>query len=565
MARSSEESEARIQGRHALCVGEPQRPPPSRWQWVRLLDIARLETGHTPSRNVAAYWNGPIPWVTIPDARLHHGKVVRETRQTITQAGIDNSAARVLPANTVCLSRTASVGYVTTLGVPAATSQDFVCWICSDAIDPAFLQWLLLAEGDDIRRFGKGTTHTTIYFPEVRAFHVCIPPLAEQRRIVAKLEALLGRIRRAREALDAVPAMVDRAIRATLDDAIHGTLTKGWRAERADVALHSTRRDELILNAQRGGRRISTQPDPKALRELPQSWSWTTVDTAGELHLGRQRAPQYQTGKFTKPYLRVANIKEDRIDFRDVASMDFNEADFAHYQLRRGDVLLSEGQSPELVGQSAIYQGDVEGLCFQKTLHRFRAFAGGVSPEFAQLVFRAYLRTGTFRSVASLTVNIAHLTLVRLKPLHFPLPPQDEEREIVRVATTRLRRIDQLRAAAESARAQLDTLERSLLAKAFRGELVEQDPADEPASVMLDRVRAERAKADAPAKKPRKPRGESATSTPTEEPARVAPPPTAARRPKPVPDSLAAARAGRAATGTHAVLSAYAKPSHRKR
>jgi type I restriction enzyme S subunit len=104
------------------------------------------------------------------------------------ELGIANSSARVLPAGTVCLSRTASVGYVVMLDQPMATSQDFVAWICSEHIQPEFLMYLLIAEGESILRFAAGAVHNTIYFPEVKAFHVCIPNPSEQERIVGMLD-----------------------------------------------------------------------------------------------------------------------------------------------------------------------------------------------------------------------------------------------------------------------------------------------------------------------------------------------------------------------------------------
>jgi type I restriction enzyme S subunit len=110
-----------IPGVAALSVGLPSQPAPPGWRWVRLTDVARLESGHTPSRKHPEYWNGDVPWLTLPDARAHHGKIITQTSQTISQAGLANSAARLLPADTVCLSRTASVGNVTRLGRPMAT------------------------------------------------------------------------------------------------------------------------------------------------------------------------------------------------------------------------------------------------------------------------------------------------------------------------------------------------------------------------------------------------------------------------------------------------------------
>ena len=101
----------------------------------------------------------------------------------------------------MCLSRTASVGYVVTMGRPMATSQDFVNWVCSDELDRRFLALLLLAENRSLLNFASGATHQTIYYPEVKAFHICLPPVPEQERIVAILdEAFEGIGRAARNA-----------------------------------------------------------------------------------------------------------------------------------------------------------------------------------------------------------------------------------------------------------------------------------------------------------------------------------------------------------------------------
>ena len=128
----------------------------------------------------------------LQDARANHGGRIQETQQHTNELGIANSSARVLPKNTVCLSRTASVGYVVVMARPMATSQDFVNWVCSKDLDPRFLQYLFIAEGEDLLRFASGSVHQTIYFPEVKAFHVCHPPIHEQERIVAVLKQALS-------------------------------------------------------------------------------------------------------------------------------------------------------------------------------------------------------------------------------------------------------------------------------------------------------------------------------------------------------------------------------------
>jgi len=178
-----------IAPKHALAVGMPSTPAPKGWRWSALTELARLESGHTPSRRHPEYWGGTIPWISIGDASAHDGRRIEDTRETTNELGIANSSARVLPVNTVCLSRTASVGYVVVMGRPMATSQDFVNWVCSEQLDHNFLKYLLIAEDEDLLRFASGSVHQTIYFPEVKAFHICHPPISEQRRIVALLDA----------------------------------------------------------------------------------------------------------------------------------------------------------------------------------------------------------------------------------------------------------------------------------------------------------------------------------------------------------------------------------------
>jgi len=99
-----------IPGRVALSVGKPALPEPGGYRWRPLTEVARLESGHTPTRRRADYWSGDIPWIGIRDATGNHGRTIQTTDECVTQSGIEGSSARVLPTGTVCLSRTASVG-----------------------------------------------------------------------------------------------------------------------------------------------------------------------------------------------------------------------------------------------------------------------------------------------------------------------------------------------------------------------------------------------------------------------------------------------------------------------
>lgn len=204
-----------IQGQCVLGVGHPGTPAPEGWRWTALSDVARLESGHTPSRRKPEYWGGQIPWIGIKDATGNHGQTINDTMQHTNDLGIANSAARVLPINTVCLSRTASVGYVVIMGRPMATSQDFANWVCSKNLDYRFLKFALLAERTSFSRFSYGSTHQTIYYPELKAFHICLPPIAEQERIADILQALDDKI------------VLNRRMSATLEEMARA-LYRSW-------------------------------------------------------------------------------------------------------------------------------------------------------------------------------------------------------------------------------------------------------------------------------------------------------------------------------------------------
>lgn len=213
-----------VPGAAGLSLNDPGAPLPIGWAWVSLLRVAKQESGHTPSRSKPTYWDGGVPWIGIRDAGAHHGRAIHQTMQTISDEGLANSSARLLPAGTVCLSRTASVGYVTVMGRTMATSQDFATWTCTEALLPEYLMYALMAEGDDIRRFGMGSTHTTIYFPELRALHVALPPIEEQREIVRRVRSALARADRLEAEAKRALALIDRLETAILAKAFRGEL-----------------------------------------------------------------------------------------------------------------------------------------------------------------------------------------------------------------------------------------------------------------------------------------------------------------------------------------------------
>ncbi|MBI5368602.1 MAG: restriction endonuclease subunit S [Planctomycetes bacterium] len=341
-----------------------------------------------------------------------------------------------------------------------------------------------------------------------------IAPLHEQGRIVAMIEELFSDLDAGVAALERVKANLKRYRASVLKAAVEGRLTAAWRERHHDVEPASKLLERILVERRKRWEADQlakfkaasktppknwqdkyeepAAPDTTGLPDLPRGWCGTTVATVGDVLLGRQRAPQYLTGLWSRPYLRCANVKDDRLDLSDVDAMDFDPVHSAKYRLDPGDILISEGQSPELVGQSAIYRGGIDGLCFQKTLHRFRPVKVGPASEFAQIVFRSHVKSGLFRRLASITTNIAHLTLEKFESSPFPLPPAIEQARIMEEVGRRLSVADKID---QTVRAQLTRaarLRQSILKRAFEGKLVPQDPTDEPADQLLARIQAAR-------------------------------------------------------------------------
>lgn len=221
------------------------------------------------------------------------------------------------------------------------------------------------------------------------------------------------------------------------------------------------------------GKKDSYELDTTDLPPLPKGWCWTRVGDVGDVKLGRQRSPEHHNGPHMRPYLRVANVYEDRIDLSDVMKMNFTPEEYETYCLQHGDILLNEGQSLEWVGRPAMYRDEVPGACFQNTLVRFRA-KPGVDPAYALYLFRHYLHAQRFQRIAKWTVNIAHLGAQRFADIEFPLAPTNEQHRIVAKIDELFSHLDAGVAALERVKANLKRYRTAVLKAAVEGRLTEE-------------------------------------------------------------------------------------------
>ena len=310
-----------------------------------------------------------------------------------------------------------------------------------------------------------GTAVQRLNLEDIRAIEMPLPPVREQRRIVAKIDALSARSKWARAGLNRAQALAARAKGAVLAAAYRGSLVRGSRT--------------------------SWQPQP--LGQCLLDIRYGTAQKCG--------------ASGGVPVLRIPNVVAGVVDLTELKYADFNKKEVSKLALEAGDVLMvrSNGSVP-LVGRSAVVDQTAVGMLFAGYLIRLRADRARVEPRFLQLMLASPALRSAIEQEAKSTSGVNNINSRQIEALPVPLPSLDEQRATISSAETLIRRIDAAIREAANASKLLARLDQSILAEAFRGELVPQDPADEPASVLLDRIRAERAGADAPKRRGRLPR-----------------------------------------------------------
>lgn len=200
---------------------------------VNIRRVAEMRTGHTPNRNKPEYWlETHIPWFTLADVWQIRagGKFLGETTEMISSLGLANSAADLLPAGTVVLSRTASVGFTGIMPHPMATSQDYWNWVCGPDILPEYLWFQFRAMRPEFDRIKSGSTHKTIYKADAAAITLVLPPLEDQQEIVQRLTAVDEELAAAEEdvlasiqlAQERRSALISAAVTGQIDVTVQG-------------------------------------------------------------------------------------------------------------------------------------------------------------------------------------------------------------------------------------------------------------------------------------------------------------------------------------------------------
>ena len=326
---------------------------------------------------------------------------------------------------------------------------------------PAYIEYV--ANSKTARNYIDGKLKTSagqvgISGADLKQLPIPLPPLPEQKRIADKLDALLARVDACRERLDRVPTILKRFRQSVLAAATSGELTREWREERGDT------------------------------REWPQVSMGSLL---ADVRYGTAKKCAYEAGK--TPVLRIPNVVDGTINHDDLKFADFDERERAKLALAPGDLLVIRSNgSIGLVGRTALVSVREAGFLYAGYLIRLRPDPTRANSAYLSLFLASPASRTRIELTARSTAGVNNINAEEIRALLVPLPSLEEQNEIVRRIGDLFTIATRLEDAASTSQTFAERLRPSILAKAFRGELVSQDPNDEPAAALLARIAAER-------------------------------------------------------------------------
>ena len=400
---------------------------------------------------------------------------------------------------------------------------DFICYYLQQGSFRDYLATNASGVGGSLMRV-RDTTFADYPLP--------LAPLAEQRRIVAEIEKQFTRLDASVAALKRVQANLKRYRASVLKAACEGKLvpteaelaqSEGRDYEPADRLLErilSERRARWESQEKRRGKyKEPVAPDTSDLPELPEGWVWAMVaQLLARSEYGTSVKCNYESDGL--PVLRIPNIVAGELDLIDLKYATGPVPIDSETALAKGDVLMCRTNgSVSLVGKTAVVNTELEPYHgFASYLLRFRLIEAEMMPKWFHIYATSQLGRAFIEQHAASSAGQNNVSLSLIHAMPIPLPPLAEQRRIVAEVEQRLSVINQIEATVEANLARAERLRQSILKQAFSGKLVPQDPNDEPASVLLERIRAEREAAESAAKPKRRGKRRRAGSNPEKQP-----------------------------------------------
>jgi type I restriction enzyme S subunit len=523
---------------------------PLGWCCTSLEQVATWGSGGTPSRNIERYFQGTIPWVKTGELE---SKYIRETEEHISVEALNNSSAKIFPKGSVGIAMYgATIGKLSIWGIDASTNQACAVGIPTVAVNNEFLYYYLLSERQSLIKAGKGGAQPNLSQGIIKEWPINLPPHPEQHRIVAKIEELFSELDKGIENLKTAHAQLKVYRQALLKHAFEGKLTAQWREERrtnnsvtpAQAGVHANEKldsrlrgndemggenngvsggnDETLETADALLKRIQQEraqryqqqladwqanggSKPKApkplppltaeeLAELPDGWGWAKLGDAVETNVGFA----FKSSEFSSSGIRLLrgeNIEPRQLRWTDTRFWPSDRTDeFNALLVMAGEIIIAMDRPVISSGLKVtrVRQSDTPCLLVQRVARIKEQQGICTSYIFSAIDQNRFInhclgnQTGT---------QLPHISEAQIRAYPVPLCSYEEQALISQEIDSRMSEVDQLELTITTSLQQAEALRQSILKKAFSGQLVPQDPHDEPASVLLARIRAARATA----------------------------------------------------------------------
>ena len=415
-------------------IAEEEKPfeIPESWMWIRVGNCGSWGSGATPSRTNLEYYNGTIPWLKTGD--LNDGVVVK-TPEHITQLALEKTSVRLNPVGSVLMAMYgATIGKLGILGIEATTNQACCACIPYEGIYNKYLFYFLMAFRNKFIKMGEGGAQPNISKEKIVNTLFSLPPFAEQKRIVVKIEELLPYIDRYEQAWGKLEQFNSRfpedMKKSLLQYAIQGKLVEQRPEEGTAEELFAqiqAEKQQLI----KAGKIKKEKPLPEITEdekpfEIPECWKWVRLQQIGELSRGRsQKRPRNDPSLFvngTFPFIQTGDVARANGHISHWTTM-YNQDGVSQSRIwPSGTVCLTIAAN---IGDVAILDFDA---CFPDSVVGFNAYRPIISNEFFMYVLMCYktILDKLSRSTAQKNINIEILSQIA-----FPLPPLAEQNRIV--------------------------------------------------------------------------------------------------------------------------------------